>query len=185
MKYNYKTLEEKKQLYEKHKNLIHKVLRDLHCNMKTKEQFDEYYSIAQFGLAKAINNISGDWKNATSTYFYAYIRNELINYFKYRSTPKRKLLGAKMADIYDFQNVIDAGIDLEKEYISKENNEELCKALDKLKPTHKDAIIRKYGMGMTIPQIAKEYHITPQAVQQRIAIALEKMRKELSFKLNE
>lgn len=186
MKKSNKTLEEKNQLYEKYKNLIYGVLRDMHCNIKNVEQFKDYYSVAEYGLAKAINNISGDWKNSTSSYFYAYIKNELVNYFHYKTRPKRILSGSKMADIDDFQ--IDAGIDLEKEYIFQEECEELYKALDNIKPIYKNILIRRYGIGTekkTIAEIALEDNVTHQAIQQREAYALDKIRKELLKQLNE
>ena len=183
---NGKTPKEKDELYEKYKKLINKVLRDLHCNIKNVEQYEDYYSVAQLGLAKAINNIGGDWKNAKSSYYYAYIRNEIINYFSYRSTPKRILLGTKMADIDEYP--VDSGIDIERDYIAKETNQELYSAINSLKPSHRDIILKRFGIGrekMTIAQIAEEEKISHQAVQQRQMYAIEKLRKELVRRENE
>lgn len=178
---NNKTIEEKNELYEKYKRLINKVLNDLHCNIKTLDQYEDYYEVAQLGLAKAINNIGGDWKNATSSYFYAYIKNEIINYFNYRSTPKRYLLGAKLADIDEWE--IDSGVNLERDLIIKEQNEELYMAIFELKPLYREIIMDRFGLGgrrkKTIAEIADKEKISHQAVQQRQNYALNKLKKEL------
>ena len=184
---NGKTIDEKNELYEKFKRLINKVLSDLHCNMKTVEQYEDYYEVAQIGLAKAINNIGGDWKNATSSYFYAYIKHEIINYFNYRTTYKRYLLGTKMADIDDYR--IDAGINLEKDLLTKERNEELYMAIFNLKPIYREIILDRFGIGgrekKTIAEIADRDKVSHQAVQQRQTYALEKLKKELIRRENE
>lgn len=182
-----KTLEEKNALYEKHKKLIFKVLRDMHCNMKTQTQFEEYFDVAQMGLAKAINNISGDWWNAKSTYFYTYIKNEITNYFHYKSTLKRHLAGIELIDIDDCK--IDAGINLEKDLLEKERDEELYMAIFSLKPLYREIIMDRFGMGgrrkKTIDEICDEEQISHQAVMQRQTYALRSLKKELIRRANE
>lgn len=175
-----KTREEKDMLYEKFHKLIPTVISDLHCVCRTKEEYEDYYEIAQIGLAKAINDIEGDTEDITTSFFYTYIRNELLNYFRYKTMKKRDLDGTDMADIDD--KLIDSGINIEKDYLIKESNEQLHNAINKLKPNYKDVILRRFGIDrerQTIVEVANDYGRTRQAVQQLEVRALNKLKKEL------
>ena len=183
---NNKTIEEKNELYEKYKKLIYKVLKDLHCNIRSKEQYEDYYSVVQLGLAKAIDNVGGDWKNIKSSYFYSYMRNELISYFKYRTNPRRFLLGTNMADIDEYS--INAGIDIEEDYIKQETLEEVYEIISTLKPDYVELITRRYGIGRekeTIKKIADEKKVSKQAIQQKEQYILKIIKKELLKRRNE
>ena len=183
---NKKTMEEKDELYEKYGKLAFKVLQDMHCNIKNKDQFEDYFSVVQLGLAKAINNVDKGCNTVSSSYFYTYMRNELINYFKYRTNPRRLLLGSKMADIEEFS--IDAGINIEDDYIKKETFLEVCDIIKTLKPDHREIITRRYGIGRdkeTIKMIADDKKISKQAVQQKEQYILKNIKKELLKRNNE
>ena len=56
---------------------------------------------------------------------------------------------------------------------------ELYKALDKLEPTRRERIIKHYIEGISIVEIAEKEGVSPQAVQQSIARALNFLKKIL------
>lgn len=175
-----KTQQEKDELYKKYKKLINKVLKDMKCNRRTKEEYEDYYSIAELGLVKAINDVKGDWKSVKSSYFYACIRNEIIRYYRYKTMNKRELIDTNMANIYDYQ--VSSNIDLERDYINKETYKILYDSINNLKPEYKELIIKRFGLGvkkMTCKEIAKETNISPQAVHQKEKYILKKIKKEL------
>ena len=56
---------------------------------------------------------------------------------------------------------------------------ELYKALDKLEPTRRERVIKHYIHGISIVEIAEKEGVSPQAVQQSIARALNFLKKFL------
>ena len=85
-----------------------------------------------------------------------------------------------MADIDDCR--IDSGINLERDLLNKESQEEMLEVLNNLKPEYKELITRRYGIGRdneTIGSIALDKNVSHQAIQQKEKYILNKMRKEL------
>lgn len=168
----------KLELYNQYKGMIFKVIKDMHCEIKNKEQYREYYDIAEMGLIKAINNIR-EQEKITTTYFYKYMKNELINYFHYKTRPKRILLGTNMANIDDYN--IDSGINIEMDLIRKSEIEELLNIVERLKPEYKELIKSHYGIGRkseSFRNIARKNNVSTQSVQQKEQYIFKKIKKE-------
>lgn len=182
-----KTLEKNKEyLYNKYHFLIYRVIKDLHCQINSEEELEEYVFYGQVGLINAINNYNGE-KN-TSTFFYKCIKNEIMVDFKRKNTNKRKinyiyknsLDGETLTDNTLYEMIPDESINIEEEYIKKEQYISLYKSINMLKPIYRDIICSYYGIyteRLTLEQIAKKYNITKQAINVKRQNAIKKLRK--------
>lgn len=172
------------------KGLIIKVMKDLHCKIRSEEEFEDYYYVGLLGLLRAIKNY--DETKGKSTYLYLGIKTALTNEFKKRSAEMRtkyKTISLNYSIADEIELIDTIAIDsFESELINKIYVEEL---LSKLKnKRYKQFLIEYYGINcpaLTLPKIASKYGITPQCVRQYIQRALELLRKELkndNFKQN-
>lgn len=183
----------KSNLYFKYKSLIHKVIRDLNCQYKTQDEYQEYYDYGEIGLLIAIDKFDLSKKDKIS-YFYKCIKRSLIVLFKYKNYYKRKInylmllsLEDKINDnIHSLQETIeDNNINIENAMLIKENKELLFKAISKLKPTYRDIIFKYYGIygkRYTLQELADIYHISRQAINVKKDNALKKL-KEIAKKI--
>lgn len=71
------------------------------------------------------------------------------------------------------------GCDFTEAYIDEEELKELRQAMKLLLPTQKDLIRRFFFKGQALKEIAEEYGISYQAVQNRLKKILEKLRKKI------
>ena len=72
----------KSELILKHKGLIIRVMKDLHCSIKNEDDFDDYFFIGLMGLLRGLK--SYDETKGKSTYLYLCIKTALTNEFKRR-----------------------------------------------------------------------------------------------------
>lgn len=179
----------KQELYEKYSNLIYKVIKDINCNWKTEDEWQEYYDAGMLGLIKGINGYDNN-QEQTTKYFYNCIRNGITRAFYYHSRYNHKVNYIEkdsLDDIYldkktYYEIYPDENVNIEKELIKKEQNEILYKAIDMLKPTYKDIICKYYGIKckkLTLERIAQNHKISRQAIQIKKNIALQILKRNL------
>lgn len=180
----------KEYLYNKYKGLIRKVIRDVNCQYRSEEEYQNYYDIGEIGLLMAINNFNIS-KEETTRYFYNSIKNSILQYFYYKSLDLRKINYINLIyldySVYDDSNGIidiikDENVDLEKDIIKNEIYESLYKAIDSLKPTYKDIICKYYGIKSkryTLQELADIYNISRQAINVKRDNALKKLKQKI------
>lgn len=175
------------ELYKKYKFLIYKVIKDIKCQFRNDDEWQEYYDAGELGLIQAINTYNKEL-SPTSSYFYTCIKNNILILFKSKTSDKRKINylmkesleeeiieGKLIKDI-----IIDENVDIEKYIIKKEEYELLYKAIDKLKPAYKKIICEYYGINQepkTLEYLSKIYKISKQAISVKKENALKELRK--------
>ena len=168
----------KNELVMKHKGLVVQAMKDLHCRVRTKEEFEDYFIVGILGLMTAAKHY--DEEKGKSTYLYLGVKTALTNEFRRNTAEKRQIKTISM-DKYDYEfiDLIANSESFEKDLINKIYVQEL---LNKLKNTrYKQCLIEYYGIGcpaLSMPEIALKYGITPSCVRQYIQRALELLRKE-------
>ncbi len=162
--------------------LIHKVMKDIHLNIRNEEEFNEYYYYGLVGLIKASNYF--DPNKSKSSYLYKSIRREITDYIKqkvrYKRNPKKKdiSLNTLLGDDAELQDFIKSDFNLEKYVIDKVfiDNE-----LNKLKnKRYKAFLIEYYGINcpeLNMQEIALKYGVSRQCVHQGIQLGLRLLRK--------
>ena len=169
------------ELFMKYKGLVVQVMKDLHCRIRSEDEFENYFVIGFLGLMTALKHY--DEEKGKSKYLYLGIKTAITNEFKKRTAEKRQIktisLNYLIADEIEFLDTI-AVDSFEHNLINKIYVEEL---LSKLKNTrYKQCLIEYYGIGcpaLTMPKIALKYGITSSCVRQYIQRALELLRKEI------
>lgn len=175
------------ELYKKYKFLIYKVIKDIKCQFRNDDEWQEYYDAGELGLIQAINTYNKEL-NPTSSYFYTCIKNNILILFKSKTSDKRKInylmkesLEEEIIDGKLIKDIIvDENVDIEKYIIKKEEYELLYKAIDKLKPTYKKIICEYYGINQepkTLEYLSKIYKISKQAISVKKENALKELRK--------
>ena len=178
----------KEEMYDKYKALIPKVIRDMNCYYRTTDEYQELYDSGQIGLLQAINTFDFS-KKATSTYMYACIKRNIMIYFHSKQMLKRKVNYLNNISIYTevlegkclYEFIEDYSINVEKEIITNDNYKILYKAIDMLKPSYKEIIIKYFGINClpkTLEQIAKEKNVSRQAINVKKNNALKELKQK-------
>lgn len=176
----------KSELYNQYKFLILKVMKDLHCQYRTEDEWQDYYDAGQLGLIRAINEY--DYSSKKTPFFYSCIKREILNFFHYKTFNKRKInfmllnsLNKEVGEDTELYELIeDEKVDIERYIIKQEQYETLYKAINMLKPTYKKLICDYYGIGTdskTFDELAITYKITKQALSVKKNNALKELRK--------
>lgn len=173
----------KEELYNKYKFLILKVIKDLNCQYRNSEEYEEYIFSAKVGLLNAINNYNPE-KISSSSYFYTSIKNSILLSFITKSYNKNKINYLKMASLdspisekSELKEIIpDTSINIEQDYLKKEECEFLYRCINKLKPIYKEIICDSFGIyrkPKSVEEISKKYGVSKQTiyVKQRNAIS--------------
>lgn len=179
----------KEEMLEKYKNLIYKVIKDTHCNIRNDDEFQEYYDAGILGLIYAINHYNPS-KELTTTYFINCIKHAITRHFYYKSRLIRKINYIEKDSLDDVdcerkclhELIPDETINIESDLIKKEQYEIMYKAIDMLKPEYKNIICKYYGIKcnrLTLEQISQIYKISRQAVNAKKENALRDLRKNM------
>lgn len=128
--------------YEK---MMYSILNKYHI-----KNTDDYIDICYIGYVKALKNYDSSKSKAT-TYIYKCIENELLQYLRKENAKKRQREEASLNYIYDeyghdLEDLIDSGIDIENDFIEKEQNNRLCETIKKL--SKMEQYIIKYSFGL-------------------------------------
>ena len=177
----------KEELYDKYKFLVLKVIKDLHCQYKNREEFEEYIFNGTIGLLNAINKYDSNIPSSSS-YFYTSIRNSILVFFTKRNYNKNKINYIEMISLDTlaennfpiYELLPDQTINIEKDFIKKQEIKKLREYLNKLKPSYKKIICDFYGIDRdkkTLAEMSIEYGVSRQAVCVKKDNALKKLRK--------
>ena len=178
----------KEELYNKYKHLIFKVMKDINCQFKDQEEFQYFYDYGELGLLRAINDY--DYRTDGSTYFYICIKTSIMVSIQMKERHKRKINYINLLsldldnenNINNYEVIKDERIDLEKEILINDLENELHKCIKTLKPSYQNIICNYYGINTkekTLEQIAKTYKTTKQSILVRRNKALQILKKKL------
>jgi len=167
--------------------LIYKVMKDMNCQYKDQDDFDDIFGAGLIGLINGIDTL--DDSKSKSKYLYMCISNNIKILFKYR-TSKKNFNGMKEISINQplrnekyLEDIIPNNVDIEKETINKELIEKIIKIINKFKKEKNIEIICKYyGLGYpkkTLRELAEEYNVSFQSIQQRIKRDIKKIKREI------
>ena len=179
----------KNELYEKYKFLIFNVMKDVNCFHRTDDEWQEYYDAGEMGLLNAIKQFDPNREEKIS-FFYKCIKTSILREFYLRKRNSRYInylekdsLDEEILDNKQLESLLaDDNINIEEDFIKKEQNEILYKAIDMLKPTYKDIICRYYGINCKkekLEKMAKSYGISRQALSVKKDNALKKLKKNI------
>ena len=166
--------------------LIHKVIKDLNYQYRGNDDFDEVFYYGLLGLINGIDTLNEN--KGKSKYLYTCIKNKIMQLFVIRSAQMRKgstisldlELGSSSITL---DNLLADPLNIEEEYIRKEEIENMLATLERYKNKKHVAIIKaNFGIGRekkTIREISKEYGVSPQAIQQMRVRLLKWLKKEL------
>ena len=111
---------------------------------------EDYIDVCYIGYAKALKKYDSS-KSKPTTYIYKCIENELMQCLRKEKALKRQREEASLDYVYDekghdLEDLIDSGIDIENDFIEKEQKNQLCEAIKKL--SKKEQFIIKYSFGL-------------------------------------
>ena len=111
---------------------------------------EDYIDVCYIGYAKALKKYDSS-KSKPTTYIYKCIENELLQCLRKENAIKRQRDDLSLNYVYDekghdLEDLIDSGINIENDFIEKEQNNQLCEAIKKL--SKKEQFIIKYSFGL-------------------------------------
>ena len=149
---------------------------------------EDYIDICYIGYAKALKKYDSS-KSKPTTYIYKCIENEIKCCLRKENALKRQREESSLNYVYDeyghdLEDLIDSGIDIENDFIEKEQKNQLCEAIKKL--SKKEQFIIKYSFGLnydekTQDEIGKYLGVTQTQVSRlkyKILIKLKGMMED-------
>ena len=161
-------------------------------------QYNEVFSVGLEALVEAFNSFDLNQKVKFSTFATVCIRNKILKYF--RSESKHNKVTSLDELISDSHNantlgdrIIDYSINIEDDYIEKENDlylkEEIIKILNSFSELDKQIIMLYFGFYNNREYVQKEIceilNISQSQVSRRLASLLKKFRMQLNGLENE
>ena len=118
---------------------------------------EEYIDVCYIGYAKALKKYDPD-KSKPTTYIYKCIENELKCCLRKEKALKRQREEASLDYVYDekghdLEDLISNDVDIENDFIEKEQNNQLCEAIKKL--SKREQFIIKYSFGFGCDEITQ------------------------------
>ena len=145
---------------------------------------EDYIDICYIGYAKALKKYDSS-KSKPTTYIYKCIENELLQYLRKENAKKRQREESSLDYVYDdhghdLEDLIDSGIDIENDFIEKEQNKQLCEAIKKL--SKKEQYIIKYSFGLNCEEKTQSEMAEHLGVRQS---QVSKLKRKVLIKLKE
>ena len=111
---------------------------------------EDYIDVCYIGYAKALKKYDSS-KSKPTTYIYKCIENELMQCLRKENAKKRQREESSLNYVYDerghdLEDLISSDVDIENDFIEKEQNNQLCEAIKKL--SKKEQFIIKYSFGL-------------------------------------
>lgn len=180
-----------KELYEEYKKMIYYIIKKI--GIKYNE--DEYYSVGELALAKALNTYDETKNCKLTTYIFNCVEFAILNEIRYKTLKKRShnftgiSLDKEINDnnkVYDF---ISNGINIEKDFIKIEEIELLNKIIEILEPKDRYIINHFYAINgykkMTKKELAEKFKVKPEHIGYIIQKNFKIIRKIMKDKLSE
>lgn len=172
--------------------LIYKCIKDLNCQYKTEDEFQNYYDAGLVGLINGAKTYDPSVAKQ-STYLYKCIKNGITRYFQTSESDCRKINKMRKTSIDDnvydesdltYAEIIpDPNVDIEQEIENQIKLEAVIKCLDYI--DKKDAlIIRKYyGIcgeeRKSLEEIGKQLGVSRERANQRRARGIRKIKAKI------
>lgn len=174
--------------------LINLMIKKLHCQWKTNDEYQEYFDSGLEGLIKGAKSYN-ESKGAPSTYLCACIKRDIMKCFVLKNTSKRcnpagfdlslnKCINdEENSEFGDF--IPDNNVDIEKEVEQKMEYERLLNAINNLK-NEKDKIAIKMYYGIdgyqelgSYQEIGQKMGVTREMIRVRLERAKKKLKQYL------
>lgn len=144
---------------------------------------EDYIDICYIGYAKALKKYDSS-KSKPTTYIYKCIENELLQYLRKENAIKRQREELSINYIYDenghtLEDLISNDVDIENDFIKKEQNKELYNSIKNLTKREQYIIKSFFGLGCiekTQSEIGEHLGITQTQVSRLKDKILIKMR---------
>lgn len=112
---------------------------------------EDYIDICYIGYAKALKKYDSS-KSKPATYIYKCIENELLQYLRKENAIKRQREELSINYIYDekghdLEDLISNDVDIENDFIKKEQNKELYNSIKNLTKREQYIIKSFFGLG--------------------------------------
>ncbi len=112
---------------------------------------EDYIDLCYIGYTKAVNNYD-ESKATLSSYIYKCVENEILIQLRKERATKRTRQEYSMDYIYDdkghsLNDIVANDVDMERDIIKEETNNELYNAISKLKRNEQIVIYNFYGLG--------------------------------------
>ena len=119
---------------------------------------EDYIDICYIGYTKALKKFD-ESKSKMCTYLYKCIENELLQELRKENALKRQREEASINYVYDerghdLEDLISSDVDIENDFIEKEQKNQLCEAIKKL--SKKEQFIIKYSFGLNCEEKTQE-----------------------------
>ena len=119
---------------------------------------EDYIDVCYIGYAKALKKYDSSKSKAT-TYIYKCIENELMQCLRKENAKKRQREESSLDYVYDerghdLEDLISNDVDIENDFIEKEQNNQLCEAIKKL--SKREQYIIKYSFGFGCDEKTQE-----------------------------
>ena len=119
---------------------------------------EDYIDVCYIGYAKALKKYDSS-KSKPTTYIYKCIENELLCEMRKENAKKRQREEASLDYIYDeyghdLEDLISSDVNIENDFIEKEQNNQLCEAIKKL--SKREQYIIKYSFGINCDEKTQE-----------------------------
>lgn len=177
--------------------LVNLMIKELHCQWKTNDEWQEYFDYGLEGLIKGAKQYD-ESKGKPSTYLCKCIANSIRRVFYLNSMPKRNnpagadislnypMESERLFECTEFGDLIpDPDIDIEKEVEDKLLKERLLNAINNLK-NEKDKLAIKLYYGLdgyeqldSYEAVALKMGVTREMIRVRLERAKTKLRKYL------
>ena len=119
---------------------------------------EDYIDICYIGYAKALKKYDSS-KSKAVTYIYKCIENELMQEIRKENAIKRQRQELSLDYVYDerghdLEDLISSDVDIENDFIEKEQKNQLCEAIKKL--SKREQYIIKYSFGLNCDEKTQE-----------------------------
>ena len=119
---------------------------------------EDYIDICYIGYAKALKKYDSS-KSKPTTYIYKCIENEIMQCLRKENALKRQREESSLNYVYDekghdLEDLISNDVDIENDFIEKEQNNQLCEAIKKL--SKREQFIIKYSFGLNCDEKTQE-----------------------------
>lgn len=170
--------------------LVPYTIKLLNCNYYDKDEYEELYHAGLIGLIEGAKcyDFSQPYR---SSFFVSCIKNSIMNrvfskhcrkyYFDFRKLTvslNRQITNDEETELME---LLPSDYNLEEDFFQILVKQELYENLDKLKPTYKQILVKRYGLEngreMTLEEIASDVGISRQAVNEKYRRAIRDLKK--------
>lgn len=162
-------------LIEDNMKLAYKLAWDYYNKFGMTFELEELQSICFIGLTKAARSFNKDKDNAFSTFAYAVMRNELLQFYNKYKINNNISLSEPIGDDIFIEDILSSDEDLEKVVEKRIRIEKLYEFINELDSIEQQ-IILGYLRGLTTKQLAQKLPIGEKQINTRYRKSLNKLR---------